>query len=117
MAEDVISTEAKIAFNWKKLMFLLLGVALFMVVYYSPQWPDAIDPMGKHFELSKEGKGALAVFLLCALSETLQYFGIFALARVFDPYDYLMYGAGVMLAVFFDKVVFKRWLSFWDASR
>ena len=27
-------------------------------------WPDAVDPMGKHFALSKEGKGALAVFLL-----------------------------------------------------
>jgi sodium-dependent dicarboxylate transporter 2/3/5 len=45
-------------------MFLFTGVILFTVVYYSPTWPDAIDPMGKHFELSREGKGALAVFLL-----------------------------------------------------
>jgi sodium-dependent dicarboxylate transporter 2/3/5 len=27
-------------------------------------WPDAVDPMGEHFVLTKEGKGALAVFLL-----------------------------------------------------
>jgi sodium-dependent dicarboxylate transporter 2/3/5 len=50
--------------NWKKLIFLFTGVILFSVTYYSPPWPDAIDPLGKHFELTKEGKGALAVFLL-----------------------------------------------------
>lgn len=51
-------------FDWKRYMFLLIGVALFAVVYYSPPWPDAVDPMGEHFILTKEGKGALAVFLL-----------------------------------------------------
>ena len=50
--------------NWKKLIFLFLGVILFSITYYSPTWPDAIDPVGKHFELTREGKGALAVFLL-----------------------------------------------------
>src|SRR5210317_2277792 len=44
--------------------FLFLGVALFVVVYWSPLWPDAVDPMGKHFPLSTEAKGAIAVFLL-----------------------------------------------------
>ncbi len=51
-------------FDWKKLLFLLLGVTLFTVVYYSAQWPDAVDPDGKHFALSVAGKGAIAVFLL-----------------------------------------------------
>jgi hypothetical protein len=46
-----------------------------------------------------------AVFALCALSETLQYFGLFALARVFDPIDYGMYAVGVILAVLFDRTV------------
>ncbi len=32
----------------------------------SPLWPDAVDPMGKHFPLSTEAKGAIAVFLLAA---------------------------------------------------
>ncbi len=50
--------------NWNRIIFTLLGLVLFAVVYYSPAWPDAVDPMGKHFPLSKEGKGALAVFLL-----------------------------------------------------
>jgi sodium-dependent dicarboxylate transporter 2/3/5 len=43
---------------------MMVGVILFSVVYFSPPWPDAIDPMGKHFQLSREGKGALAVFLI-----------------------------------------------------
>ncbi len=50
--------------DWNKIGFLLLGVVLFAVVYYAPPWPDAVDPMGKHFELTREAKGALAVFLL-----------------------------------------------------
>jgi sodium-dependent dicarboxylate transporter 2/3/5 len=52
--------------DWKKMGFLFLGVALFTGVYLSPAWPDAIDPMGKHFPLSQEAKGAIAVFLLAA---------------------------------------------------
>jgi sodium-dependent dicarboxylate transporter 2/3/5 len=52
--------------DWKKTGFLFLGVALFCVVYYSPAWPDAVDPMDKHFVLTREGKGAIAVFLLAA---------------------------------------------------
>ena len=54
------------------------------------------------------------VFILCALSETLQYFGIYVLARVFDPLDYTMYAAGVILAAFVDRIIFKRIFDFWD---
>ncbi len=50
--------------EWRRIFFLFLGVLLFTLVYYSPPWPDAVDPVGKHFGLSREGKGALAVFLL-----------------------------------------------------
>ncbi|MEF2144653.1 MAG: SLC13 family permease [Desulfovibrionaceae bacterium] len=61
-----MSTAAVIdkkAFDWKRLFFLMLGPALFALVYFCPPWPDAIDPLGEHFVLSREGKGALAVFL------------------------------------------------------
>jgi hypothetical protein len=56
---------------------------------------------------------ASAVFVLCALSETLQYFGVYALAEVFDPLDYIMYALGVVLAVFVDRIIFKKMFSFW----
>ncbi len=55
---------AKQKIDWRQLIFLFVGLFLFTVVYFSPPWPDAIDPSGKHFVLTKEGKGALALFLL-----------------------------------------------------
>ncbi len=48
----------------KKIFFLITGALLFTVVYFSPSWSDAVDPVGKHFILSREGKGALAIALL-----------------------------------------------------
>ncbi len=56
------ATPSKIDF--KRLFFLFLGMFLFTVVYYAPPWPDAVDPMGKAFVLSTEGKAAIALFLL-----------------------------------------------------
>ena len=63
MSSDIAATQS---IDWKKTGFLFLGVILFTVVYLSPAWPDAVDPMGKNFPLSREAKGAIAVFLLAA---------------------------------------------------
>jgi sodium-dependent dicarboxylate transporter 2/3/5 len=60
MASDVNKSEGM---DLKRLLTIGLGVLFFVVVYYCPPWPDAIDPMGKHFTLTREGKGALALFL------------------------------------------------------
>jgi sodium-dependent dicarboxylate transporter 2/3/5 len=43
---------------------MLMGALLFAGAYFSPPWPEAIDPDGRQFLLTREGKGALAVFLL-----------------------------------------------------
>jgi sodium-dependent dicarboxylate transporter 2/3/5 len=43
---------------------MFVGIILFAVVYYAPPLPDAVDPAGKHFILTREGKAALGVFLL-----------------------------------------------------
>jgi sodium-dependent dicarboxylate transporter 2/3/5 len=53
--------------DWKRILCLLAGVVFFAVIYYSPMWPDAVDPLGEHFVLTKEGKGAIAIFLLAAI--------------------------------------------------
>ena len=53
--------------DWKRIIFLLLGVSLFFAVFLSPPWPDAVDPMGEAFELSSQGKAALGLFLLAAV--------------------------------------------------
>ena len=52
---------------------------------------------------------ALAVFLLVATSEILQFFGIYALARVFDPLDFVMYAGGVLLAAIVDVQVISKY--------
>ena len=95
-----------------------------MRVIYQSYFADVIIPFGFYFlltlssdnhkQLKKWWVKALLVFGLCALSETLQYFGVFALARVFDPVDYLMYGVGVLLAAFVDRQIFTRTFSYWE---
>jgi len=50
----------------KRLIFILLGIFLFCAVYFSPAWPDAVDPTGKHFPLNDQAKTALGLFLLAA---------------------------------------------------
>jgi len=58
------SAHPGIDFDWKRYLFIGIGVLLFCIVYFSPAWPDAVDPMGEHFVLTREGKGAIAIFLL-----------------------------------------------------
>jgi sodium-dependent dicarboxylate transporter 2/3/5 len=67
MPDDFKSNPDSDRFNWKRPFFLILGIVLFAAVYYSPQWSDAIDPLGEKFVLSREGKGALAVALLASI--------------------------------------------------
>ena len=52
--------------DWKRIFFIFLGIVLFCIVYFLPPLPDAVDPMGKSFILTHEGKTALALFLLAA---------------------------------------------------
>ncbi len=58
------TASSGIQIDWKRIMFLMIGIILFAIVNYSPPWPDAVDPMGKAFNLSPQGKAAIALFLL-----------------------------------------------------
>ena len=51
----------------KRLLLIGLGVGLFLVALLSPQWPDAVDPVGKSFALSPQGKAAIGLFLIAAV--------------------------------------------------
>jgi len=53
--------------DWRRIGFLALGVVLFAAVYLSPPWPAAVDPMGASFELTAQGKAAIALFLIAAV--------------------------------------------------
>jgi sodium-dependent dicarboxylate transporter 2/3/5 len=53
--------------DWKRIFFILLGLGLFLIVYYVPPWKDAVDPTGKAFQLSREGKASIALFLMAGI--------------------------------------------------
>jgi sodium-dependent dicarboxylate transporter 2/3/5 len=57
---------SKKEYDFKRIFFVSLGLVLFCTVYFLPSGSDAIDPMGKSFKLTNEGKTALALFLLAA---------------------------------------------------
>jgi len=54
-------------FDAKKFAFLVLGLAVFLGIYYMPAWPDALDPAGKAFVLSPQGKAAIGLFLMAGI--------------------------------------------------
>ncbi len=64
MKEILFSSSKEAKAERRRIFFLFLGVFLFSIVYFAPPFPNAIDPLGKSFELTEEGKGALAIFLL-----------------------------------------------------
>lgn len=100
------SALAKISLDWKPLLFMMIGISLFLVVFYSPPWPDAIDPMGKHFILSQQAKGAIALFLLA---------GIFWVFEVL-PIGVTGILIGVIQALFFIRPASEAFKDFMDPS-
>lgn len=92
--------------DWKRLAFILIGIILFAAVYASPPWPDAVDPMGKHFPLSHEGKAALALFLLAA---TWWVFEVI-------PIGVTSLAIGVVQAMFLIRPASKAFKDFMDPS-
>jgi len=92
--------------NLTKTAFLILGVVVFLVVYYSPPWPDAIDPMGKSFTLSPQGKAALGLFLMAGT------WWVFEVV----PIGVTGITIGVMQALFFIRPASEAFKDFMDPS-
>ena len=55
----------------------------------------------------------LLIFTAASAVELAQYKGIPLLGRTYDPWDFVMYGLGVLLAILCDLFIFPRLLSFW----
>ncbi len=64
--EDITLAKPLDRLDVRRLTFILVGLLLFIVVYLSPTWPGAVDPDGQVFDLSREGKAAIGLFLLAA---------------------------------------------------
>ncbi|MGD8897091.1 MAG: SLC13 family permease [Acidobacteriota bacterium] len=64
MPEHVHLARAGRRVDWRRAFFIFLGLGLFTAVLLSPPWPAAVDPVGETFELTREGKASIAVFIL-----------------------------------------------------
>lgn len=64
MPKDIYLARVVRHLDLKRVFYILLGITLFSLLYFWPHLPDAVDPEGKRFVLTHQGKAALALFLL-----------------------------------------------------
>jgi len=53
--------------EYRRWFFITLGMGLFLLFYFMPPLPAAIDPAGKEFELTQAGKAGIGLFLLASI--------------------------------------------------
>ena len=62
-----VDTEKGNIIEWKRICIILLGIGLFLFIYCMPPFRDAVDPTGKPFPLTREGKASIGLFLMAGL--------------------------------------------------
>ena len=95
-----------------------------LYLFYYSYVSDLIIPFGVYFLLcinelyikilQKWYVKAAIIIGFTTLAEILQLLGIYALGITFDPVDILIYVLGVGIAVIIDRLLFKRFIPFWD---
>jgi len=93
------------------------------LLYYSYA-SDLILPFGAYFYLciselyikifQKWYVKAAFIIGITTLAEILQLLGVYALGITFDPVDILIYVLGVGIAIILDRLIFKRFIQYWD---
>ncbi len=96
----------KPAFDYKRASFILLGIGIFLWIFFLDPLPDAIDPAGQHFELTREGKAAIALFLLAGIWWVFEVIPIGVTSLVI----------GIMQAVFLIRPAEEAFKDFMDPS-
>ncbi|MFH1594998.1 MAG: SLC13 family permease [Pseudomonadota bacterium] len=67
MPEEIILAPKRRVIDWKRIFFILLGLAIFFAFYFIEHLPDAVDPGGKVFKLPWAGKMAIGLFLMAGI--------------------------------------------------
>jgi len=108
------------AVHWFRIGSYLSG-ELF-INYYSYA-SDLMLPFGAYFLLSmneiqlqflrKWVVKIIIVFSVMTFSEVMQLFNVHFFGVTFDLIDIIMYGVGTLLAAFFDKLIFERFIPLW----
>ncbi len=87
---------------------------------YSSYFSDVVLPFVAYFLcgtlpfLPKWWQKAAVTFGMASAAEFLQGFGIYALGKTFDPLDFAAYAAGTLIAVSVERLLFAKYLKFWD---
>jgi len=98
-----------------------------LYIYYYSYASDLMIPFGIYFLLGmneiqyrflqKWYVKVFIVFGIATFTEIMQIFGVYMLGVTFDLFDILMFGIGVLIAVFCDKQIFERIIPFWNLNR
>jgi hypothetical protein len=98
-----------------------------LYIYYYSFASDLVLPIASYFMLSIVEvqlrflrswiMKALIVFAVMTFSEIMQIFGFYFFGVTFDILDILMFGMGVLIAVFLDKQIFERFIPHWKYDR
>ncbi len=64
MPAEIVVAPKRPKIDWRRVTWILLGIGIFVVFYFLPGLPDAVDPGGKVFKLSWQGKLAAGLFLM-----------------------------------------------------
>ena len=65
--KDVYLATSPRRYDWLRIAVIALGLAVFALLCLLPRPPDAIDPQGHRFALTREGQASLALFVFAAL--------------------------------------------------
>ncbi|MEM5790201.1 MAG: SLC13 family permease, partial [Syntrophobacteraceae bacterium] len=65
--EVAAPAKKRVDMDWARIFWMVTGLAIFLAIYYLPPLQDAVDPTGKSFALTQQGKGAIALFLLASI--------------------------------------------------
>jgi sodium-dependent dicarboxylate transporter 2/3/5 len=67
MPEEIILAPKKRVIDWRRIFFILLGLAIFFLFMFIESLPDAVDPGGKVFKLPWAGKMSIGLFLMAGV--------------------------------------------------
>ncbi|TCS72376.1 sodium-dependent dicarboxylate transporter 2/3/5 [Sulfuritortus calidifontis] len=106
LPQSITLAAERLPIDPKKTAILLFGLAVFLAIYFSPPWAVAVDPSGKEFVLSHEGKAAIGLFLMA---------GIWWVFEVI-PIGVTALAIGIFQAMFFIRPAKEAFHDFMDPS-
>ena len=65
--KDIYLASAPRKYDWVRLAVIAVGLGVLALAHVLPHLPDAVDPEGRRFALTREGQTALGLFAFAAL--------------------------------------------------